>query len=221
MFGQTLPRGNSMKTKIFSLLLITSVLLGCGSGQKITGSWVDRGPGSKGPYNKVFVVVLTWSPDTNRYLETEMAKILIVKGYTVVRGSDAFPSGTSMTEDVTKEQLVETIKKIGCDAVLTLALLDTKKVETYHPGTTYSPSSYNYYGNFYGYYNYYQPRVYTPEYYTVDKTYYIETNLYNTAEDFLVWSVQSEAYNPKDLKSWFQSYAEMLMEHLKNEGWSK
>jgi hypothetical protein len=206
-----------MKLKILALMLLTLIMSGCGPTQKITGSWAAPDAASKGPFTKVFVVVLSQNKDANYYIEEQMANTLISKGYKVVRSNDIFPPRFSVSQDFTKDQLAESIKKTGCDAALTLALLDTKKVETYQPGTTYYPMNYSYYG----YYNYYYPQVYSPGYYTVDKTYYLETNLYEIASEKLIWSVQSEATNPANLNSWFKSYSYMLIRHLKSKGLAK
>jgi len=74
------------------------------------------------------------------------------------------------------------------------------------------------YGSYYGYYRYYSPMVYSPGYYTTDKTYYIETNFYDLEEDLLLWSIQSEAYNPSSLDSWFDQYSFNLLNELAREG---
>jgi hypothetical protein len=124
----------------------------------------------------------------------------------------------AVSENFTREQLTEVIKKTGCDAVFVIALLDVKTVETYQPGTAYYPMTYGMYGSYYGYYNYYYPQVYSPGYYTTDKTYYIESNFYDVEEDKLLWSIQSEAYNPSDLDSWFDRYSYDLLNELRNEG---
>ena len=207
-----------MKFKIFLLLPIVLIMSGCGPTQKITGSWADPEATSKGPYNKVFVVVLSPNTNANYDIEAQMANTLISRGFKVVRSTDIFPPKFSITQDLTREQLTESITKRGCDAVLTLALLDSKSVESYNPGTVYAPVNYGYYGSYYGYYNYYYPVVYSPGYYSVDKTYYLETNLYDLAADKLLWSVQSEARNPKDINTWFKSYSNMLITHLKSKG---
>jgi hypothetical protein len=60
--------------------------------------------------------------------------------------------------------------------------------------------------------------VYSPGYYTTDKTYYIETNFYDLEEDLLLWSIQSEAYNPSSLDSWFDEYSFNLLNELAREG---
>jgi hypothetical protein len=207
-----------MKLKIISLFLLASVMSGCGPTQKITGSWASPEAKSFGPYTKVFVMVLSQNSTANYNIESQMAKILITKGFKVVKSNDIYPPSFSATQDFTKEQLAESIGKTGCDAILMLALLDSKEVETYNPGTVYAPVNYGYYGSYYGYYNHYYPEVYTPGYYSVDKTFYLEANLYDLKADKLVWSVQSEARNPKDLSSWFKNYSVMLMNHLKSEG---
>jgi len=207
-----------MKFKIALLLLVALVMSGCGSTQKIVGSWADPEATSKGPYKKAFIIVLTQNEDANYFIESQMATTLISKGFKVVQSTDIFPPNFSLTKDFTKEMLADYLKKTGCDAVLTLALLDTKKVESYHPGTSYYPLNYGFYGSYYGYYNYYYPQLYTPGYYSVDKTFYLELNLYDLASDKLLWSVQSKAKNPTDLNEWFKDYSYMLMNHLKSKG---
>jgi hypothetical protein len=210
-----------MISKIISLLLIAAALSGCAPSQKIIASWADPEAKSKGPYTKVFVVVLSQNKDAYYYIEAEMAETLISRGYKVVKSNEVFPPTFSPSQDLTKEQLAESIKNTGCDAVLTLALLDSKTVETYNPGTAYYPVNYGYYGNYYGYYNHYYPQVYSPGYYSVDKTYYLETNLFDLGSEKLMWSVQSQAKNPESLTQWFKDYSYMLTKHLKSLGLAK
>jgi hypothetical protein len=210
-----------MKINIAFLLLFAAILQGCGPTQKITGSWSDPEANTFGPYTKVFVAVLTQNKDNNYYLETQTAKTLISRGYKVIKSNDIYPPSFSPKTDFTKEQLAESIKKTGSDAILSIALLDSKIVETYHPGSTYSPYNYGYYGNYYSYYSYYYPQVYSPGYYSVDKKFYVEANLYDVASGKLVWSVQSEATNPKDLQDWYKNYSAMLINHLKSKGLSR
>jgi hypothetical protein len=206
-----------MKFNIVLFLLTAVIMSECGPTQKITGSWSDPEFSSKGPYTKVFVVVISPNTTANYDLEAQMANTLISRGFKVVRSTDIFPPKFSITKDLTREQLTASIAKTGCNAVLILALLDSKTVESYNPGTVYAPVNYGYYGSYYGYYNYYYPQVYSPGYYSVDKTFYLETNLYDLAGDKLLWSVQSEAHNPKDLNNLYKNYLTMLTNHLKSK----
>ena len=210
-----------MKCKIISLLLLALVMSGCGPTQKVIGFWADPEASSMGPYKKIFVIVLSPDQDKNYFLETEMGNTLTSRGYKVVRFNDIFPPNFAFTKDFKREQLAEAIKETGCDAVLTLALLDSKTVETYHPGSAYYPMSYSYYGSYYNYYSHYYPVVYSQGYYSVDKTFYLETNAYDLASDKLLWSVQSEAKNPENMEEGFRQYASMLINHLKGKGLAK
>jgi hypothetical protein len=210
-----------MKFTIFSLLFIVFLMSECGPSQKVIGFWADPEAASMGPYTKIFVMVLSQNTDANYFFESEMANTLNSRGFKVVMSNDMFPPNFSLTQGFTREQLAESIKKTGCNAVLTVALLDSKTVKSYHPGTVYNPINYGYYGSYYGYYDHYYPEVYTPGYYSVDKTFYLETNAYDLASDKLLWSVQSQAKNPKDLDDLFKNYSAMLIEHLKSKGLSK
>jgi hypothetical protein len=210
-----------MKYAIASFLFLAFIITGCSPSQKIIGSWADPDAKSMGPYKKAFVVVLSKNKDANYYIETQITKLLKSRGFQVVQCTDIFPPDFAITKDFTREQLQKALTEAGCDAVLSLALLDTKTVETYHPGYAYTPMSYGYYGSFYGYYNYYYPVVYTDDYYSIDKSYYLETNLYDLATDKLIWSIQSEATNPKNLDEWFDKFSPLILNHLKEKGLNK
>jgi hypothetical protein len=206
-----------MKSKVLYVLLIVILFSGCGPSQKITNSWINPEARSKGPFKSIFVMVLAHSQAASFDVEDRMALTISSRGNKAVRSSDVFPPQLSLSESFTREQLAEAIKRTGCDAVFIIAVLDVKSVDTYHPGTAYYPMNYGMYGSYYGYYNYYYPQVYSPGYYSSDKTYYIESNFYDLASDQLLWSIQSEAYNPTSLESWFKEYSYQLINELKNE----
>ena len=200
------------------LLLFALMFAGCGPSQRITNSWINPEARSKGPYQSIFVIVLSPSNATSFSVEDRMAALIAGRGQKVVVSSGVFPPNLSISENFTREQMAEAIRKTGCDAVFVIALLDVKTEEYYQPGRAYYPMSYGMYGSYYGYYNYYYPQVYSPGYYTTNKTYYIESNFYDLEEDLLLWSIQSEAYNPSSLDSWFDTYSRDLLNELKEEG---
>jgi hypothetical protein len=206
-----------MKSKLFVAILFSAILTGCGAGQKITTTWVNPDAQTKGPYKSIFVMVMAQSQAASFDIEDRMAQTIASRGNKAVRSNDVFPPKLSLSENFTREQLAEAINKTGCDAVLTIAVLDVLKVETYKPGTAYYPMNYGMYGSYYGYYRYYSPMIYSPGYYSTDKTYYIETNFYDLASDQLLWSIQSEAYNPASLEKWFKEYSYQLLNELKSE----
>ena len=206
-----------MKSKLLYTLLLATILSGCVS-QKITTSWINPEAGSKGPYESIFVMVMAQSNAASFDIEDRMAETFASRGRKSVVSSSVFPAQLSAAESLTRDQMADAIKRTGCDAVFIIAVLDVLSVETYNPGTAYYPMNYGMYGSYYGYYSHYYPQVYSPGYYSTDKTYYIETNFYDVASDQLLFSIQSEAYNPSSLDSWFREYTYLLTNELKSEG---
>ncbi len=211
-------KSTAMKSVILSLSLVFLLLTGCGPGQKITNSWINRDAGARGPYKSIFLIVLSQSKETSFSVEDRMAALIAERGQKAVLSSSVFPPNLSVSENFTREDMAEAIKRTGCDAVFVIALLNVRTEEYYQPGRAYYPLNYGMYGSYYGYYSYYYPQVYTPGYYTTNKTYYIESNFYDLEDDLLLWSIQSEAYNPSSLDSWFDRYAYNLIHELKREG---
>lgn len=199
-------------------LLLTVIISACGPTQRITNSWINPEANSKGPYESIFVIVLSPSKESSFSVEDRMAGIIASRGQKYVVSSAVFPPNLSISENFSRDQMADAIKRTGCDAVFVIALLDVMAIETYQPGRAYYPMNYGMYGSYYGYYNYYYPMIYSPGYYTTDKTYYIETNFYDVEEDKLLWSIQSEAYNPSSLDSWFDKYSYDLLKELEIEG---
>ena len=206
-----------MRNSLIFLLLV-AMATACSPAQRITGSWVNREALPKGPYKSIFIVVISQNNDANSYVESLLAKRIESRGPKAVKSSDFFPLNITATQRVSKAEMDKAIRDSGCDAVMTIALIDVRTEYHYNPGTVYYPMNYGFYGSYYGYYNFYYPEVYSPGYYSEEKVYFLESNFYDIASDSLIWSVQSETYEPSGLKSWFQSYSYMLINHLKQEG---
>lgn len=208
-----------MKTKHLLIPLLAILLLSaCGPSQKITNSWINPDLSSNAPYDSIFVMVLSQSTGISFSVEDRMAAILAERGQKAVLSSAVFPPNTKISDNFTREQMGAAIKKTGCGAVFVISVLDVQTVETYNPGSSYYPMNHGYYGSYYGYYNHYYPQVYSQGYYSTDKTYYIETNFYDLSDDKLLWSIQSEAYNPSSMDKWFDTYSYDLLNELKDEG---
>ena len=118
-----------------------------------------------------------------------------------------------------KQEILNSIQANGSDGILTVTLLDKDTETRYVPGSgTYAPYPYyRYYGTFWGYYDYWYPRFYDQGYYTQEKVYYIETNLYNADTEELIWSTQSETYNPDELDDFSEEFAEQIIDELEND----
>jgi len=204
---------------LFSAILFVS---SCSPTMKVVGSWVNKNQMVNKQYRSVFILALTENFNYKAQVENDIANAAANRGLKTVKSSVVFPYTFSKDNAPIKELLIEKIKDSGCEAIFTSVLVDQQSQTKYIPGSVdYDPMSYGYYGSFYNYYSYYTPMIYSPGYYETDKTYYLESNLYDIATGDLMWSVQSQAINPADIQTFSRDYATMLVEQLEKEGFKK
>ncbi len=206
-----------MKYIIIALLMLICITA-CTPPQQILGSWVNHEALPKVPYKSIFVLALTQNISAKLTVENELAKAIAARGQKAVRSSDILMPNLKSEDEGSRELLAKVIKDAGCDAVMTVALLDVKSEERLEKGATYYPLKHSYYGSYNRYAFYYFEEVSEPDYYITDNTYYIEGNFYDLAKNQLLWSVQSDSYNPTSLESWIHGYSKLLIKHLKKEG---
>jgi len=207
------------KTFLPVLFVLSTFLIGCGASQKVTSFWDNPAQSPDRPYKSVFIVALTQDRAARNTVEADLAAAATAHGIKATRSVDVFPGTFTKETAPSKEEMLGKIRELGCDAIFTVSLLDTKSEQRYVPGTTtYAPyPHFGYYGHFYGYYGHMYPVVSTPGYYTTDKTYFLEGNLYDAASEEIQWSIQSTAYNPSGLSSFSKGYAELLINTLTKE----
>lgn len=196
-----------------------SMITACGPSVKITGSWMNKEVRAGKKFQKIFLFAITDNINARTTIENDLANAATKEGIATVKSYEVF-TPAFLKSQPGESAIVQKIKEAGCDGVFTIALVDAKSETRYVPGTTtYAPyPAYGHYGSFGGYYGYYGGYMYDPGYYVNDKTYYIEGNLYDMATSDIVWSVQSEAYNPSDLKSFSKEYTMTLFDKLGKEG---
>jgi hypothetical protein len=68
-----------------------------------------------------------------------------------------------------------------------------------------------------GYYNYWSPMMYDPGYYTTDKTYFMEGDLFDVASENMIWSVQTESYNPSSIEKFSKDLTQLMLERAEND----
>ena len=207
-----------MKKSLFYLFVLAILMQACGPSQQITSYWANKEAIPDKPYKTIYIMAITQNENMVPAIEQGLADILTSKGRKVRLNSEIYPPSFSAVKQLSKEELIETIANTESDAVLTLAVLHTKTETTYNQGSYYAPMNYGYYGSYYGYYNHYYPVVYSPGYYSENKTYYIETNFFDVETDQLLWSIHSSAHNPSDLDSFFEEYATTIRNKLRDEG---
>ncbi len=209
------------KLAFFSVLFVFGLLAGCSSSQKITSSWVNTPELSGQPYRNICVVAITPNKKVKGIVEEDMVRFIEKRGGKAVKSIDIFPTTLSDDKQKNKEILLKVLKDAGCDGVLTVTRLDVKTEARYVPGspTVYAPSyKYRYYANYHDYYNYRMPEVSASGYLTRETTYFLESNFYDLKSEKILWSIQSDAFDPTSVDDWFKGYSKLLVKQLKNEG---
>ena len=206
---------------IIAMLGIISV--NCRPSTEITGSWKNpnqRAVAATEQISSILVTALTERTHVRQTVEDEIAAALAKEGFKTTKSIEVLPPTISKGQKPDETDLLDRIKDTQADAILTMALIDEETETRYTPGNAaYAPvPRFGYYGTFRGYYNTWSPTLYSPGYYNEDKVYFIETNLYDVETEELLWSAQSEAYNPGSLPEFARDFSRMVVAAMKEEG---
>lgn len=207
-----------MKHNTIISILIALMVSSCGSNTRITGAW--KNPKKPKAYAAILVAALTENVNAKQTVENDLASVLSRENVKALKSIDVFPVTFSGDITTNKDAMLDKIRTTDAEAILTISLINTETENRYVPGTYgYEPvTRFNYYGLFSGYYTYWYPRVYTPGYYTEEKTYFIETNLYDAKTEELMWSAQSETYNLGTLQAFSMEYSRLVVNKLQEDG---
>lgn len=189
------------------------IAAGCSSSSRITSSWKAENVQPR-EYKKVLVLGLMNVPDRTMREKMEMHLVGELKalGYNAVCACEEF--GPKAFDNMTEEAAVDELKNEGIDAVLTVVLLDKQKERRYEPGNIYySPYGY-YYNRFWGYRRTLFLRIHEPGYYVSDTKYFWESNLYEMPGQQLVYSVQTQSFNPDNADMLGNEYAKLIIKNM-------
>jgi len=199
-----------MKTKIFLLFIVLTILYGCSS-ISLTGSWIT--PDAKSIEGKT-IAIFCVTPHLNirEKVETQITEGLIAKGVDALSSLDFITPG-KMDIEIIKMML----KNKNVAGVIIVSLLDSQKETYYIPGTiAYYPT---YYGRpYYGYYGSVYNSVYDPGYYQTTTSYFIECNAYRLSDDKLVYSCQTKTVDPTNVDKFAYEFANIIVKDLISKG---
>ena len=197
-------------SKWVSTMFMVVTISSCAS-TAITGSWKDK------DYTRQVrnVLVIGMSKEMMRRRLFEESLVEQFKSYDIsaVSSAEIFPSNQKMD----KESLSKLVQEKSFDAVIVTRLISVDKEQTYVPRETYVPPP----GYRHGYYGYYQtvyPSVYSEGYLRTDTVVSLATNLYDTIDEKLVWSITSESFNPTDINRAVKDIASVIVEKLSTDG---
>jgi hypothetical protein len=215
-----------MKRLLFCSIAATlfAFALSCASsGTRITASWINPDISHITPANgshSVFIAALIRNMNLRYKLENSFAYAAEKRNIKTVKSTAVF--APNYNNDLpSQDQLMSVINRANVDAILIVSLINKESETWYVPdsGSGYAPySRFGWYGGFYRYYNHWYPIVSDSGYYAIDKTYYLETNLYNAKNDSLIWSAQSETVNPTSTDLFARDYPKKLVKEMIKDG---
>lgn len=202
-----------MKQLLKMAVMLMLLMAGCGPSTKITSSWKAENIQSK-KISKIIVLGLIREKDRTlrERMETHLVGDLKDMGYDASCSCDEYNSKTF--ENLTEEQAIGKLRDSGVDAVLTVVLLDKTKERYYVPGRVqYTPFTI-YHNRFWGYSRTIYNRIYTEGYYAEDTKYFWESNLYDMNKNELIYSAQSQAFDPVSAESMGHEYGQMIVKDM-------
>lgn len=193
---------------LFSVLLV-GLLAGC-STIDVKAAW--KNPSYSQNPKKIMVIGLSSNAVLRRIFEDEFVRQI------KARGPDAIASYTVLPkmEKNDQEAIAAKVKEHAADTVLITRLVSKKTVQVYVPGTTFVAPPH--YGLWPHYYNYGYQATYTPGYMAEEEYAVIETNLYEAADDALVWAAWSEAGISGSNEDLIKAYINKMVEKMTEQG---
>ena len=201
-----------MKKLVIAIFLISLSLFltSCGPKIKVVNSWSDDSL-SNYSIESVLVVGLARSDLTRKMLDDSFVEAFSEKNVRAIPGYQFIRLENHEFPD--RKVVEKIIKNSGTKSVLITRVID-KETETNVSGggvySVYNPSPYTY--SMYDYYGY--SISYIPPTEVVDDILYMESNLYDIANNKLLWSVQTKAVNPVKSKDEFKRFVKELMDDL-------
>jgi hypothetical protein len=186
-------------------------MFACGPTTQIVQSWRDpQVVVDTSDIHKFVVAALLKNETIRRSSEDQMAALYpgkAVQSYVIF--------GTAELKE-SEEFYSQKLKSEGYDGVVVMRLVKVDK------DTRYVPGSYPaYYGTWRGYYGYAWPNYYDPGYYTTDKTFFVEVNVYSLKRDKLIWSGITSTINPTSGDQLFTGVVKTVNQKMKQEGFIK
>lgn len=178
---------------------------------RATSEWRDYSfPGSK--LRRLLIIAIAENERDRRSYEDTFVAGLRGSGVQGVASWTVLPRN----EKVSQDAISAAINDRQFDAVLVTHVVGVEDTEIYHPPRTvyaaprYSLGYYDYYSRVYDY-------VYEPGYYTKHKLVRLESNLYETESGHLIWSMQSETFDPQTRSALIEENVRLAISRLKEQ----
>ncbi len=168
-----------------------------------------------GKVDNVLIIGVSEQPVVRRLFEDTFVKELAALGIS------AKPSYQLLTDEQisSKDALDAALRAQSMDAVLVTRVIGVEQIDTYTPPTyTYTPSTFDrHYRDYHSYYSH-AVQVATPGYWDKYEVLKLESNLYDRASQQLIWSIQSESFDPRSAAQLIDDQITIAIKSLRSTG---
>jgi hypothetical protein len=217
---------------LLSIVALVAFMSSC-SHTRITSTWHDVNEAPQ-KMDRIGVVVMASSKANRGVIENAFVAEYAKHGITGISTMSIFPRAGEQSENVDREAIEkivrEKVAENNMDGLLIVSLMDVKEDQYYVEGSAryatpyyggygypyhYPISSYPYAGySYYGYYSHAYSTVYTPGYYVNTTSYFVESSLFDTRSEKLLWTGQTETTDPSSVKKESGFFAEVIVNQM-------
>lgn len=196
-------------------LVLAFFIVNCSTSARITSTWKAPEATAK-KFNKIMVLGIIREADRSikEQMEDHLVGDLKELGYNAFSAYDVY--GPKAFDGMTEQQANQKLAADGIDGVISVVLLDKQKERHYIPGrVVYSPYIV-YHNHFWGYYHSIYTRIGDPGYYEITTKYFWESNLYDLTTNQLVFSVQTQSFDPESRENLAHEYGKKIVQAMVN-----
>lgn len=199
-----------MKFKL-SVSLFILILFSCNPSSQFTNLYVDDAYKNM-QFKKVLVVGMAKEEWKRKVYENEFRSQLIKHNVEVLTAWQELPKG----ETISKETFDKYFSDKNIDAVFVIIAQGTKTTETMT-----SAGASNVYVGFYGFYFSSAQYSYGPVTTSTESIVYMKTNVYETTQGTLIWSIDSQSYEPQNTGEVIKTVSYNVVSELAKQGFVK
>ncbi|HEV8507241.1 MAG TPA: hypothetical protein VGQ53_17645 [Chitinophagaceae bacterium] len=222
------------KPKFFAVLgsvILFFSIISCKPGFSIrtTTLWVNKEKLPPEPLKSIFIIAFTDNLDVRANLEKDLANAAQKRGLKTYKSLDVVGPVEIKAMAPVRDVFIKKLQDLGCEAVLTTALVHATSETKYTPASdmTYTPyaygayagyggfAPYGAYGGFGGYYGYAVTTMSTPGYYTTTSKYFVEAKVFDLKTDETLMSMQTKVENPETIEKASKAYTDLFVEEIK------
>jgi len=196
-----------------SMLFFSAMLISCNSTKIVETYKADE----VGTYDKIYVVGLTGQEIPEEKIASEMVRRLEERGVRANSTRFKISSSTAADEEELKA-VTDSISQANYDAVLTFAMVGVSEEEDIVTPALYDtpsgPIDYPYYNDYYSYYGFRAPLIYSKGYYESNTVFNLEASLYDIKDGKLVWIGQTKTVEPLSMEDFAEGYAKTVVDKL-------